>query len=309
MGLSRYLSKLAPLVGSDGKVLATGLSSGAPVWDGSGNLLINTASVSNTPGWDKLVQIYATNYPALSLKNSFRQWDITNYGSAGALIFYDATAAAERARIDTGGSWIIGASSARASSKLDIRGDVMTLGSNASYFATIDYNAGTGLLSLASESGGGVVLKSGSTERARMDTSGRWLVNTNYTPSGYPAKGTSVSGGVLYSHECSFGGSTKVVTFSGDFNYFCELTVTVWTNASAGIYQGKFIAGRRDWTGANHQTNYADQIGTALDYSLSTSDSGNTRTFTVTFSCSTDSANLHWSIETKCRNILSYSVS
>jgi hypothetical protein len=77
-----------------------------------------------------------------------------------------------RATIDSSGNLLVGATSNRASSTLDIRGDVMTLGSNASFFGTIDYSAGTGLLSVAAESGGGIVFKSGTTERMRIDTSG-----------------------------------------------------------------------------------------------------------------------------------------
>jgi hypothetical protein len=76
--------------------------------DASGNLGIGTTSVTNGAGWDKLVQIYATNYPVLSLKNSYRQWDTTVYGSSGALVFYDATAAAERMRLNSSGNLGLG---------------------------------------------------------------------------------------------------------------------------------------------------------------------------------------------------------
>ena len=77
------------------------------------------------------------------------------------------------------GGWpvVIGATSSRASAKLDIRGDIMVLGSNASYYATIDYSAGTGLLSLAAENGGGISLKSGATERVRITPTGNLVFN------------------------------------------------------------------------------------------------------------------------------------
>jgi hypothetical protein len=104
---------------------------------------------------------------------------ITTTGDVNTGIFFPAAdtiafaeGGAEAMRIDSSGNLLVGTTSNRASSKLDIRGDVMTLGSNASFFATIDYSAGTGLLSIAAESGGGIVFKSGTTERMRIDTSG-----------------------------------------------------------------------------------------------------------------------------------------
>lgn len=313
-------------------------------FDASGHFLVGGNTVANTPGWDKLVQISATNYPAISLKSSFRQWDLTTYGSSGALLFYDTTAGAERARIDSSGNFLIGATLASAKLKIGLTGSstsvvnvgsfgsggVVSLGSIANnseqvYLGTGD-TAGNGIaagIGFMRESSGwnsalvfytnnvtaGANGVSAIQEKARIDSNGRLLVGNTSSPSAYPTKGVSVSGGVLHWHECYFGGASKVVTFSSDFNYFCELTVTVWGNASSGIYQGKFIAGRRDWTGANHMNNYADLIGTQLECSVSTSDSGNTRTFTVTFTQANDGANLHWSIEAKARNLYSFSVS
>ena len=338
-------------------------------FDASGHFLVGGNTVANTPGWDKLVQISATNYPAISLKSSFRQWDLTTYGSSGALLFYDTTAGAERARIDSSGVFLIGPTSSGGSGGVILKGysgTSMAYNNNAAAlwsdqgnivltneYASINFPAtssisnanpywmagtvgGSGagywinLRSGYNGSGGGDAtaykITNGGTataaaitnhiwsvgsgsEAARIDSYGRLLMNNSSSPSAYPQKGVSVSGGVLHWHECYFGGASKVVTFSSDFNYFCELTVTVWGNASSGIYQGKFIAGRRDWTGANHMNNYADLIGTQLECSVSTSDSGNTRTFTVTFTQANDGANLHWSIEAKARNLYSFSVS
>ncbi len=84
---------------------------------------------------------------------------------------------AERARIDTSGNLLLGSTSTRGSCKLDIRNDnSIALGGNATYYGTIGYSAATGLLSLAAESGGGINFLSGSTERARIDSGGRFLV-------------------------------------------------------------------------------------------------------------------------------------
>jgi hypothetical protein len=88
----------------------------------------------------------------------------------------------------------IGTSSIRASSKLDVRGDVMTLGSNATYYATIDYSAGTGLLSLASETGGsgGIRFLSGTTELARITAAGN--LGLGVTPSAWQSSLTPIQG-------------------------------------------------------------------------------------------------------------------
>jgi hypothetical protein len=82
-------------------------------------------------------------------------------------------------RIDSSGNLVVGATSTRGTAKLDIRSDTsIAIGSNATYFGTIGYNAGTGLMSLAAESGGGINFLSGSTERMRIDSSGNLLVGT-----------------------------------------------------------------------------------------------------------------------------------
>jgi len=101
--------------------------------------------------------------------------DITGTGSYLPLTF--STNGSERARIDTSGNLLVGSTSTRGSAKLDIRSDTsIALGSNASFYGTIGYSAGTGLMSLAAESGGGINFLSGSTERARIDSSGNLLV-------------------------------------------------------------------------------------------------------------------------------------
>jgi hypothetical protein len=78
----------------------------------TGNLLIGETSLSNAAGWDTLVQIYATNYPALSLKNAYRQWDVAVNGSSGTLRFYDVTAGSDRMNIDASGNLLVGTTSA-----------------------------------------------------------------------------------------------------------------------------------------------------------------------------------------------------
>jgi hypothetical protein len=75
--------------------------------------------------------------------------------------------------LDASGNLVVGATSTRGTYKLDIRSDTsIAIGSNATYFGTIGYNGGTGLMSLAAESGGGINFLSGATERMRMASTG-----------------------------------------------------------------------------------------------------------------------------------------
>jgi hypothetical protein len=116
----------------------------------------------------------------------------------------------------------VGADSIRASSKLDVRGDVMTLGSNATYYGTIDYSAGTGLLSLASETGGGGGIRflSGATELARVSASlGTVLVGTTTLRStGY------TTGNSQYAMEnIGYGGAQWFTNRTDDIGSFIVL--------------------------------------------------------------------------------------
>jgi hypothetical protein len=106
-------------------------------------------------------------------------FDKITFGSNTSHPITFITAGSEKSRIDPSGNLLIGSTSTRTSAKLDIRGDVMTLGSNANYYGIIDYNAGVGLLSLASESGGGIRFLSGSTERVRITSSGVGIGTTS----------------------------------------------------------------------------------------------------------------------------------
>ena len=106
--------------------------------------------------------------------------------TANLLQFYANSA--ERMRIDTSGNLLLGSTSTRASAKLDILGNVMTLGANATYYGTIEYSAALGLLSLAAESGGGITFKAGATERGRFDANGSLLIGDTtqaYNNQGY----------------------------------------------------------------------------------------------------------------------------
>ena len=98
--------------------------------------------------------------------------------ASGVIKFATGSSNTERARFDSSGNLLLGSTSLRSSAKLDILGETIALGGNATYYGTIGYNAGTGLMSIASETGGGIRFLSGSTERARFNTSGSLLIGT-----------------------------------------------------------------------------------------------------------------------------------
>ena len=105
---------------------------------------------------------------------------------------------------------------------------------------------------------------------------------------------------VVKNKQFFFGsGATRTASFSGAFNYVVEVTATLIGNSGSSIAQVKVIAGRRDWSGASHYSSVQKTVGTDAQATVSYSDSGDTRNWSVTFSHATGGGNLHWMIETK----------
>ena len=164
-------------------------------FDSSGNLGIGTASPavrlhvsnSNGAGSMQLGSNTASQYHYFNFGGSAggeNAWQIGKGDASGAIspsqgfYLYDLKNSTTRLAVDTSGNLLLGSTSLRSSAKLDILGETIALGGNATYYGTIGYNAGTGLMSIASETGGGIRFLSGSTERARINSSGSLLIGT-----------------------------------------------------------------------------------------------------------------------------------
>ena len=165
----------------------------------SGTLEVtNTISSSTSTGGAYSVKVSGTQKAAItthaSITGSGADYTPSYFSETGLGAYWMVNGSTTKAMtLDASGNLIVGATSTRGTYKLDIRSNTgIAIGSNATYFGTIDYSAGTGLLSLAAESGGGINFLSGSTERARIDSSGNVLV-TNPAGLGY---GTGAGGSV-----------------------------------------------------------------------------------------------------------------
>jgi hypothetical protein len=194
----------------------------------------------------------------------------------GALSFQTRVSGtrAERMRIDNSGNLLVGATSTRASAKLDVRGDVMTLGSNATYFGTISYSAGAGLLSIAAESGGGINFLSGATERVRITSGGRLWVGAGATDYPFSVKLASDSGNYLcklentaatpyglYLHYSNAAPNNGV----NEFMYAADSSAVrfyVKSNGGIGNYSGNdtILSDRREKTNFAPAKSYLDVI-------------------------------------------------
>lgn len=108
------------------------------------------------------------------------------------------------------------------------------------------------------------------------------------------------TGKMFHTTQWQTGGGSRDIVFSATNNYFVEITYTTFGNyGSDGFGQARFIAGKRDASGFAHYNGVVDIMGTVANIAVATSDSGDTRTYTLTFSHSGTGANVSHIVEIK----------
>jgi hypothetical protein len=116
------------------------------------------------------------------------------------------------------------------------------------------------------------------------------------------------TGFVERDYNYSFGGARTIVV-AGTYNYKIEITVmAVGNTAAAAIGEGRWIAGRRDYSGANHIYASGNLVNSCVSFSTSQSIVGAQCTYTVTVSNSQDGANNHWVVKVRLINTDSFSI-
>lgn len=219
--LTQFGGELRFNIGGTANTAATGATEKMRL-DASGSLLVGTTSAAYSASGRGVIGVNGTSAAQLYLSKAgssstaaYLYYDgtdivLANDTSGGAIKFW-SQGGTERARIDSSGNWIVGATSVRSSAKLDVFGNLIALGSNPTYYGTIDYSAGTGLLTLNAESTGGISFKTGGTERARID------YNNNFYVNGYHVM--RFRGGMNWSDVNNFTGSAYdgywQIAFSG----------------------------------------------------------------------------------------------
>jgi hypothetical protein len=142
------------------------------------------------------------------------------------------------------GSLGLGTTSNRDSTKFDVRGDV-SFGSNASYYGTLAYNAGTGTLDLTSSDGSfRFIRRSGSVASATLDSSGRFLIGYTSSQGSYALQ---VSGNVYLSGTLTEASSIKlkenVKPITNALDVVCKLEGVTYDRKDGSSYnEPGFIA-------------------------------------------------------------------
>jgi len=131
------------------------------------------ANMINNAYYNSGYKYVATSAAGLyTIDANVHEWYNAPSGTAGANVAFT-----QAMTLDNSGNLLLGSTSLRSSAKLDILGETIALGGNVTYYGTIGYNAGTGLLSLAAESGGHIRFLSGATALARFTATGDLLLN------------------------------------------------------------------------------------------------------------------------------------
>lgn len=154
---------VTPALGTPSAIVLTNAS-------GTASININGTVGGTTPA--------AGAFTTLSTTTSYTQSE----GTANGVVYLNGSkvqTSGAGIQSSDGTNLIIGAASARASSLLDVRGNI-TVGSNATYYGTLSYNAGTGAFDARSEDGVFTWTKAtGPTILKTIDASGHWLPGTD----------------------------------------------------------------------------------------------------------------------------------
>jgi hypothetical protein len=158
---------------------------------------------------------------------------------------------------------------------------------------------GVGALRFGTTTGAG---SAGFSEKVRITADGKLLVGTSSAPDAQV--GIASGNGWVYRTYTFLSGGTHAVTVSAGLNSFVEITVTLISNGD--IAQAKTLLGRRDIN--PHRSATANVVGSVITQTISSTDAGDVRTWTINYGHSTDVGNKHWMFEIKSLNTQTISV-
>lgn len=137
------------------------------------------------------------------------------------------------------------------------------------------------------------------------------LLATGDSASDGSIQGIQTGSGGFVERDYGYGaGSSRTIVVAGTYNYKIEITVMViGNNASSQIGEGRWVAGRRDYSGSNHIYNSGNIVGSCVSFSTSQSTVGAQCTYTITVTNNQDGANNHWVVKVRLVNTDSFSIS
>jgi hypothetical protein len=208
--------------------------------------------------------------------------------------------------LDASGQLIVGGTTALATAanrgNITINGSsssILTLGVGGAYKSYV-FSDGTNL-TLNNQPAGYIAFENNGGERARITSGGQLIVGA--TSAGSNLAGVQNGNGWVERDYYNSGGSSCTIVVAGDYDYIFEITACAIGNAVASqVDEGRWIAGRRDYSGANHIYNSANIVGTGISFSTSQSIVGTRCTYTLTITNTQDTANNHWMVKVRLFN-------